>query len=119
MGVVDTSCSGGSSSGTLTSPWYHMWFSVAGSALAMIPAAVFVPAMAILKAVLYISIRSEKEGLTAEQLVQDMGGQDSRLLSPSEMFAYQQVAVNVGEDGTTTVEDAAHPQSSEVDGPII
>ena len=70
---------------------YSMWFSVWGYFINMLPASIFVPAVAILKAIIYLSIRGEKEGLDADRLVQEMG--HTGLLSPSQIFEYQQVAV--------------------------
>ena len=70
---------------------YSMWFSVWGYFIQMLPASIFVPAVAILKAIIYLSIRGEKENLDADQLVQEMG--HNSLLSPSQIFEYQQVAV--------------------------
>lgn len=80
---------------------YNMWFSVWGALLNMLPASLFVPAIAILKTIIYLSIRGEKEGLDVEGLSQDIG--HSGLLSPSEMFEYQQVSVAppMGGEGAT------------------
>lgn len=70
---------------------YSMWFSVWGSLINMIPASLFVPAFAILKTIIYISIRAEKEGLDVDGLSQEIG--HDGLLSPDQVFAYQQVSV--------------------------
>jgi uncharacterized membrane protein len=63
---------------------YQMWFTVGGTLLSMIPAAMFVPA------VVYFSIRGERESLNAESLVEELGHHS--LLSPSEIFEYQEVS---------------------------
>ena len=83
---------------------FGMWFSVWGTFVSMLPASIFVPAVAILKAIIYISIRSDKENLAADGLVREMGHQS--LLSPSEIFQYQEVAMT---DGTVGDNIEGHP----------
>lgn len=82
-----------------------MWFTVSGSLVNMFVASISVPALAILKCIIYLSIRGEKEGLDADGLARDMG--QHSLLSPSEIFEYHQVSM---EDGRPTVsaEDGEH-----------
>lgn len=102
-----------------------MWFSVWGYFVHMIPAAIFVPALAILKAIIYISIRGEKEQLNADMLVQEMG--HVSLLSPSQIFEYQQVATadatDLGRDGVAMGESSSSSimmgESPENSGPAI
>lgn len=79
-----------------TPTYYHMWFTVGGSFLSLLPASIFVPAVAILKAVVYLSIRGDKENLTAETLMEELGHRS--LLSPSEIFAYQEVSTTPAAD---------------------
>ena len=90
---------------------YSMWFSVWGYMVDLIPASVFVPAVAILKAIIYLSIRGEKENLDANKLVQEMGRHS--LLSPSQIFEYQQVATAEG------VADGLAMGTSSEQGPAI
>eukprot|EP00977_Amphora_coffeiformis_P018717 scaffold6655_cov169-Amphora_coffeaeformis.AAC.34 len=85
-----------------------MWFSVYGSLVNMLPASIFVPAVAILKTVIYLSIRGEKEGLDADGLASEMGHRS--LLSPSEIFEYQELSMA---DGTPMPGD-----ESEQAGPL-
>ena len=77
-----------------------MWFSLYGSLVNMIPASIFVPAVAILKSIIYFGIRGETEGLDADALAQEMGYRS--LLSPSEIFEYQELSTA---DGRNTVPD--------------
>lgn len=68
-----------------------MWFSVWGSLVNMLPASLFVPAFAILKTIIYLSIRGENEGLDMDGLSQSIG--HTGLLEPSEIFEYRQVSL--------------------------
>jgi hypothetical protein len=51
----------------------HTLFSVWGSAVALVPAIIYAPVFAIMKTVMYINLRVEKEAMNADVLARDLG----------------------------------------------
>jgi hypothetical protein len=80
-------------------PLLGLYSSVGGTLLSAVPAMIFVPARALLKTIMYTSLRgARQDGWGATQLAHDMGHVASSLLSAAETLEYQPVARDEGPD---------------------
>ena len=87
--VLTTGQHGGAAAGSSSGTYGHL-FSVWGTLTGMLPSLLFVPAFCIMKTVLYIQLRVEKEGLTPNQLQHEMQQQGEWQQQPIQIQQQQQ-----------------------------